>query len=437
MQQLSIKYLPLSEVAENASNARTHDRRQLRQIASSIREFGFTNPLLVDDDHVLVAGHGRLAAARLVGLEAVPVIVIAGLSDTRKRALMLADNKIALNAGWNVDLLASELHALSSIEIDFDVEITGFNAAEIDLVIEDAEGGSTEQAETVPLPEFDRPPITRLGDLWRLGSHRLICGDARNAETINRLMKGKKAAAGFTDPPYNVPINGHVSGCGKIRHGEFSHAAGEMSVEEFETFLKDSLGLAAGASRDGAVWFCCMDWRHLSEMLAAGRLAFSEFLNLCVWAKTNGGMGSLYRSQHELVFVFRKGAAQHRNNVQLGRFGRNRTNLWTYAGVNTFREGRMEELAAHPTAKPVPMIKDALLDVTKRGDLVLDPFMGAGATLIAAERSGRIAYGVEIDPAYVDVTLRRWRTETGEDPIRGNDCKNLAPIEDDRDEDLI
>ena len=242
-------------------------------------------------------------------------------------------------------------------------------------------------------------------------------------------MGVERADVGFTDPPYNVKINGHVSGAGKIRHREFSEGSGEMTSEAFTTFLSEALNLCATYSRPGAVWFACMDWRHIGEMVCAGEIAFDAFLNLCVWTKTNGGMGSLYRSQHELVFVFRTGGKTHRNNVQLGRFGRNRTNVWRYAGVNTFREGRMEELSAHPTAKPVEMVKDALLDVSKRGDIVLDPFMGGGATLIAAEQSGRRARGLEIDPAYVDVILRRWRLEAGREPVRQSNGKSLAELE--------
>jgi DNA modification methylase len=213
------------------------------------------------------------------------------------------------------------------------------------------------------------------------------------------------------------------------RHREFLEASGEMTRAEFTTFLEDALVNTARFCRDGAVSFICMDWRHMGELLDAGQRAFDTLLNLCVWAKTNGGMGSLYRSQHELVFVFRKGKVQHRNNVQLGRYGRNRTNVWIYPGVNTFREGRMEELSAHPTAKPVAMIRDAILDVTKRGEVVLDPFLGGGATLMAAERSARVAYGMDIDPAYVDVALRRWRKDTGHEPRRASDARTLASLE--------
>lgn len=428
MPDLCIAYRDPSTLTINPRNARSHDRKQIRQIAGSISAFGFANPILVDEADVLIAGHGRLEAALHLGLERVPTIVISHLTEAQKRALMLADNKIALNAGWDLDRLASELADLSAMELDFDLEVTGFQVGEIDWVIEQA-AAEPEAAEVAPEPDASRPVISRRGDLWHLGPHRLLCGDARSRDDLATLMAGERAAAGFIDPPYNVPIHGHVSGKGKVRHREFTEAAGEMDAVTFQTFLTDALQLGAGMSRNGAVWFACMDWRHLGEMLAAGNSAFGTLLNLCVWAKTNGGMGSLYRSQHELVFVFRKGTSQHRNNVQLGQHGRNRTNVWRYAGVNTFREGRMEELRAHPTAKPVAMIKDALLDVTRRGDIVLDTFLGAGATLMAAERCGRVVRGLEIDPAYVDVCLRRWRKETGEDPVRAADGMTLSALE--------
>jgi len=424
-----LELLDIGAIKPNPRNARTHSKRQLEQIVASIKAFGFTNPVLIDEQNVLIAGHGRLEAARSLGIAQVPSIRISHLSDAEKRALMLADNKIAMNAGWGNELLASELADLSEMELSFDIDLTGFEIGEVDLIIGGADNGTKNEVETALEPDPEAPVVTGRGDLWQLGDHKILCGDARNPDDMKRLMGEDKADVGFTDPPYNVKINGHVSGAGKIKHREFAEAAGEMTPEAFTAFLKESLALGAAHSRSGAVWFACMDWRHMGELLAAGEEVFDAFLNLCVWSKTNGGMGSLYRSQHELVFVFRKGDKTHRNNVQLGRFGRNRTNVWQYAGVNTFRAGRMEELSAHPTAKPVAMVKDAILDVAKRGDIVLDPFLGAGATLMAAELCGRRARGLEIDPAYVDVILRRWRKETGREPVRAGDGKTLTQLE--------
>ena len=427
MTDLTIIYIATTALRMNGRNARTHSKHQLAQIEASIETFGFTNPLLIDEANVLIAGHGRLAAARRLGMDEVPVIRFVHLSDPEKRALMLADNKIALNAGWDLDMLARELADLSSMDLSFDIDLTGFETAEIDLLI--GNNDRSLESEAVPEPDRDRPVISCPGDIWQLGAHRLMCGNARDRDAVKTLMDGRVADVGFADPPFNVCIEGHVSGLGKVRHREFAEAAGEMSSEEFNDFLIQCLSNASAVTRDGAISFVCMDWRHIGELMQAGREAYGPLINLCVWAKTNGGMGSLYRSQHEQVFVYRKGDTQHRNNIQLGRFGRNRTNLWTYAGVNTFREGRMDELRAHPTAKPVEMIKDALLDVSRRSDVVLDLFMGSGSTLMAAERCGRVAYGLEVDPAYVDVVLRRWQEETGEDPVRLRDGVCLSALE--------
>ncbi|TMV06566.1 site-specific DNA-methyltransferase [Ruegeria sediminis] len=425
----NLETIATKNLVPSPRNARTHDRKQLDQIAASIRQFGFTNPVLIDEDNVVIAGHGRLQAAKQIGLDEVPAIRVTHLSAPEKRTLMLADNKIADNAGWDLDLLAIELADLSEMELNFDIDVTGFETAEIDLIIGGSEPDGESDAEIAPVPDRDQPLITQRGDLWFLGQHRVLCGDARKPSDYAALMDDEVADMGFTDPPYNVPISGHVCGNGRVQHREFAEAAGEMSPQEFTCFLGEALGLGAKHSRDGAVWYACIDWRHLPEMHVAGLQAFDAWLNLCVWAKTNAGLGSLYRSQHELICVFRKGQGQHQNNVQLGKYGRNRTNLWSYPGVNTFRAGRMEELQAHPTPKPVAMIKDAILDVTKRGDIVLDPFLGSGSTLIAAERCGRVTRGLEIDPAYVDVALRRWRDETGKEPVRANDRRTLASLE--------
>jgi DNA modification methylase len=425
---LTLEQVPLVDLKPYPRNARTHSPKQVRQIVESIKSFGFTNPLLIDETSELIAGHGRLVAAKQLGMTSVPAIRISNLTGPQKQALRLADNKIAENGGWDMEILAAELADLSTLELDFKLEATGFDVPEIDLIIGNAPDDAP-QPETAPLPDLTAPAISRAGDLWQLRSHRVLCGDALHADSYARLMDGEVADVGITDPPYNVPIHGHVSGKGRTQHREFAQASGEMSEEEFTDFLRTAFQHAATHSRDGAVWFAFIDWRHVGEMKAAGLGALGSWLNMCVWCKTNGGMGSLYRSQHELVYVFKKGRAPHRNNVQLGRFGRNRSNVWTYPGVNTFREGRMDELSSHPTAKPIGLVQDALLDVSKRGDQVLDPFLGAGATLIAAERSGRVARGIEIDPLYIDVVLRRWRDETGQEPVRVADGRTLTSLE--------
>ncbi len=273
--------------------------------------------------------------------------------------------------------------------------------------------------------------VSKPGDLWQLGNHRLLCGDTRNRGHVDRLMGGERADASFTDPPYNVRVK-DIVGRGRVKHGEFAMASGEMSRSDFIAFLEETLGLAAGVSRDGAVHYVCMDWRHIGELIEAGREVYSEMLNLVVWAKSNAGQGSFYRSQHEFIGVFRVGDAQHLNNVELGRHGRSRSNVWSYAGVNTFRAGRMDELAAHPTVKPVGMVADALKDSTRRGDIVLDPFSGAGTTILAAERVGRRAYALELEPKYVDVTIRRWQAFTRRDAVHAETGQTFDEVAHDR-----
>jgi DNA modification methylase len=396
-------------------NARTHSKGQIRQIADSIRKFGFTNPVLISDDDEIIAGHGRVEAARLLGVKSVPTLRLSHLDAAQRRAYVLADNKLALNAGWDHELLAIELQAL--VDLEFDVEITGFSLAEVDLVLDEAR-----EASPAPEPDADdaiasladpSSAVTTCGDIWLLGRHRLVCGDSRNRETFERLLQDECADLVFTDPPYNVPIDGHVCGLGRIRHREFAMGAGEMSSEGFTAFLQLTLGHAAGCCRNGAIAFVCMDWRHMGELLTAGRAVFSELKNLCIWNKTNGGMGSFYRSKHELVFVFKVGDAPHLNTFGLGQTGRCRTNVWEHAGVNSLRRGRSEELGMHPTVKPVALVAEAIKDCSRRGQIVLDCFGGSGTTLIAAEKAGRQARLIEFDPAYCDQTLHRFERTTG------------------------
>jgi DNA modification methylase len=420
-----IEEIDASRLREAPRNARTHSEKQIEQLTKSIRQFGFTNPVLIDDSDTIVAGHGRLAAARKLGIARVPCLRLSGLSEQDKRAYMLADNKLALNAGWDRDVLAVELKELA--ELGFDLTTAGFEIGEIEIAI-----GESEKADPASTSEADdeclEPPsrsVTKRGDIWQLGRHRLLCGNARSRDEIALLMEGELAHMLFTDPPYNVPIDGHVSGLGRTRHREFAEACGEMSSDEFTSFLEQTLAVAAASSRDGAIAFVCMDWRHLRELLAAGHAVFSELKNLCVWNKTNAGMGAFYRSQHELVLVWKIGTAPHVNTFGLGDKGRYRTNVWTYAGVNSFRAERMEELSIHPTVKPVAMVADAIRDVTHRNDIVLDTFGGSGTTLIAAERTGRRARLIEIDPGYCDVIVRRWERLTGKSALLASSGKTF------------
>jgi DNA modification methylase len=336
------------------------------------------------------------------------------MTEAEKRAYVLADNKLAENAGWDRELLAIELRDLVALDPEFDLTITGFEAAEADLLIQGIDvTGSLAAADQVPEINESEPPVSRLGDMWRLGDHRLTCADATDTASFAPLLEGKQAQMVFVDPPYNVPIDGHVSGNGSIKHREFAMASGEMSEEEFVAFLTITFGNLITHSSDGSIHFICIDWRHLWEVLSALRKTYAELKNLCVWNKDNGGQGSLYRSKHELILVAKNGTKPHINNVGLGRFGRNRTNVWNYPGVNSFRKNRLDDLAMHPTVKPVAMIADAILDCSRRGAIVLDCFGGSGTTLMAAEKTGRRGHLMELDPKYVDVTVERFRTLTG------------------------
>jgi DNA modification methylase len=410
--------VPTSSLTPNPRNARTHSKRQIGQIAESIRSFGFVVPIVVDENKMILAGHGRHKAAQHLGLAAVPVVEVGNLSPAKKRALTLADNKIAQNAGWDHEILAIELTELSEILVAdcLDVSITGFATAEIDQILIDHEKSSSDPADEVSATWLDTKPMSQPGDLWTLGRHRLMCGDARDSTLLQYLLGEERAAMVFLDPPYNVRVR-DIVGRGRFQHDEFAMASGEMSREEFVSFLHASLSAACSVSRAGSVHYVCMDWRHIAELLEAGQRAYSEILNLAVWVKSNAGQGSFYRSQHELIAVFRFGDVPHQNNIELGRYGRNRSNVWHYAGVNTFRAGRLKELNSHPTVKPVALVADAIKDCTKRGDIVLDTFSGSGTTILAAERVGRRAFAIELEPRFVDVAIRRWQAFTGKDAV--------------------
>jgi DNA modification methylase len=395
------------------NNARTHSKRQIKLIARSIERFGFMNPVLVDGEHRIIAGHGRWAAAKLLGLQKVPVLRFEHLSDADKRAYILADNRIAEKAGWDREILAIELQAF--VDMDFDIELTGFEMPEVELILDEAlelEQPPLSPEDSIPQVRPGRP-VVRSGDTWILGAHRLHCGDARDNDAYKTLLEGSKAEFVFTDPPFNVPIAGNVSGLGRIQHGDFAMASGEMSQPEFIAFLQDAFRLLCAHTQDGSIHDICMDWRHAFEMLVAGRAVYRELKNICIWNKNNAGMGSFYRSKHEFIFIWKSGRGTHVNNFELGQHGRSRSNVWDYAGVNSFKEGRMDELAMHPTVKPVALVADAIRDCSRRGGLILDAFAGSGTTVIAAERTGRKARLIEIDPAYCDLIVRRWQDYTG------------------------
>ncbi|BBD98865.1 DNA methylase N-4 [Sphingobium amiense] len=398
----------------HARNARTHSPAQLRKLEASIRRFGFVNPVLIDDEDQILAGHGRVAAAEALGMASVPVVRISGMTQAERRAYIIADNRLAELAGWDEELLRLELAAIEDLDFGFDLELTGFATAEIEKLLGSAATAAAESP--VPEPVTDAPAVSMPGILWQMGRHRLICGDARDYGVVDRLMAGEQAQMIFTDPPYNVRVD-NIGGLGRVRHAEFAMASGEMSEAEFEAFLRGVLGNLARASADGSIHFVCMDWRHMRELQAAGEAVYDELKNLIVWNKDNGGMGSFYRSKHELIYAFKKGRAPHINNFELGQHGRYRTNVWDYPGISSLSATRASELAMHPTVKPVALVADAIRDCSKRNGIVLDAFSGSGTTIVAAQETGRRGYAVEIEPRYVDVAVRRWQEATGGEAI--------------------
>ena len=418
---------PITNLKPYAHNNRTHSKASVARLKAAIGKFGFVVPILATSEGDIIAGHGRLEAAKALGLESVPVVTVDHLSEAETRALRIADNKLAELSDWNEEALRIELAELMDLsfagELDFDLDITGFELPEIDIIISAAE--PAQESETVSEPDRETPSVTRPGDLWVLGDHQILCGNALELNSFEVVLGKDTARMIFTDPPYNVAVNGHVRS-GEAGHREFAMASGEMSDSEFRTFLSGFLTHVFAVLPEGGIAMACMDWRHIEELIATGKGAGFELLNLCVWNKTNGGMGSLYRSKHELVAIFKKPGAAHINNVELGKHGRNRTNVWDYAGVNTFGADRDADLADHPTVKPTALVADAIRDVSHRGDVVLDCFGGSGATLLATEKTGRSARLIELDPAYVDVAIRRWQEMTGKQAIHSTSGETFA-----------
>jgi DNA modification methylase len=379
---------------------------------------------VIDENLTILAGEGRYRAALLLNLAEVPVVQVEGLSEARKRAYLLADNKIAIQAGWDRAKLVPELGELQDLLIQdgIDISITGFDAGEIDVLTDDF---------AEPVEDLDQigtvgvVATSEMGDTWILGNHRLSCGDARDPESARRLLYGKSARVAFLDVPYNVRVRG-IGGRGKAKHREFAMASGEMSPTEFRTFLNRALSAGIDVSAEGALHYICIDWRHVDDVITVVRELYGTLLNIAVWVKPTPGQGSFYRSQHELIVVARVGHGSHLNNIKLGKHGRTRSNVWRYAGVNNFKTGRGGELDYHPTVKPVALVADAIKDSTRRGDIVLDTFSGSGTTILAAERTGRIARCMDIDPLYVDVAVRRWQQFTGQDAVHAESGLTFA-----------
>jgi DNA modification methylase len=423
-----IEPLPLEALRKNPRNARVHNERQITKLAGSIRAFGFLVPVIVDEGNLLLCGHARVEAAAQIGLATIPAVRIRHLNEARKRAFVIADNRLAELASWDEHILREELSFLDEVSVDFDFSIVGFETAEIDILL-DPPVSSNGKDDRLPNAPVTDTPVTEPGDLWILDKHRLLCGDALEPSSYEVLLADELAQMTITDPPYNVPIDGHVGGLGAVKHREFAMASGEMTSEQFSAFLRKAMENMREHSRDGSLHYIFMDWRHTEELIGAGKQVYAELKNLCVWNKTNAGMGSLYRSKHELVFVFKNGTTAHINNIELGVHGRYRTNVWDYAGINSFGRGRDALLALHPTVKPVALVADAIKDCTRRGDLILDPFAGSGTTLIAADKTNRRAAVMEVDQAYADAIVRRWQAYTGEQAVCAKTAVTFAERE--------
>lgn len=426
----------IERIATNALNLpdkslRLFPKHVVRLAALQVEQFGFMVPLLVDENNKVIGGILYLLAAQRLGLTDVPVVRVTHLSDEQIRTYRIAEQRLTELTPWDKKALAEEFKFLSALNLDFDLDITGFSTTEIDLHIASLDDESA-PVEDNALTLLQNSAVTAPGDLWAPHHHRIICGSALDRSVWAAVMNDKLASLVFTDPPYNVKIDGHVSGNGAVVHREFAMASGEMTTDGYREFLRSVFRNAHDHSCDGSLHYICIDWRHVDDVLVVGRSLYPHLVNLCCWVKPNAGMGSFYRSRHELVPVFRKGKKQHRNNIELGRHGRNRSNVWEYPGATTFTGRSTDEgsiLAMHPTVKPVNMIADAIMDSTARNELVADPFLGSGSTLLAAERVGRCLYGIELDPLYVDVAIRRWQNQTGRDAIHLRTGKTFNELE--------
>lgn len=413
----------IDELRPHPKNARKHPSKQVKRLARNMEHFGFIIPIVIDECGLIICGHARVEAAKRLGMSGVPAIRIEDLSEAQVHAFMIADNRLAEMAQWDEPLLAENLKFLSDQDLSFDLEVTGFDYGEIEhriTQIEIVDDGVDDASDDAPDVD-DVPAVCQLGDVLRMDEHVLICGDATQNETYGQLFGDERASMVFTDAPYNLAARDIGRVCNS-EHGDFAMASGEMSPDQFTALLGSVMGLLCRYSVTGSIHFLFMDWRHAREILSAGLEHYDALKNLCVWVKDRPGMGSFYRSQHELVFVFKNGDTPHQNNFELGQFGRTRSNVWHFPGVRRFDSDDGdpdgdEALKLHPTVKPVKLIEEAVLDCSRRGEIVIDPFLGSGSTLIACEKTRRRCYGIEMAPRYVDVAIQRWQQWTGKEAI--------------------
>lgn len=399
--------VPLGRLRPNPDNAKDHGPKQVRLIASSIERFGFLAPIVIDEDGMIVAGHGRYEAAKLLGLGKVPTVRARFCSPEDRAAYALADNKLAELSPWKDDVLAKELNRL--VEQNYDLGITGFSLADIDFSIPGEK--TADENEVVELPDSNATAVSRVGDLWLVGEHRLFNGDSQHAESFEAALSGKLARLVCSDPPYGVKIKHNVSTKANAR--EFVMMSGEQTTPELIAFFRAAFRNCARFSHEASIHYHFIDWRNFRHMLDAADGVYEEFKQLLVWVKSAGSLGAFYRSRHELICVFKSGRGQHINNFRMGETGRYRTNVLEHPGCSTFSKTRQRDLADHPSVKPTALIADLLLDCSNPGDVVLDPFCGSGTLLLAAARVNRRAVGIELDPLFVDTALRRLSDATG------------------------
>jgi len=425
--------MPIEDLEPPKNPVRKQNKKQLGRISKSIEAFGNVVPILISDNNEIIDGESRYLVAKAKGLKTIPCIRVDHLTDQKVSLLRISLNKIGETGEW--DPLALRLELTYQLEFGADLSITGFEAPEIDNVLEIGGVNPDELDPLDDISDIHKPQqnvVNRNGDLWWLGKNRVLCGNARNPDHLSRLVSDRPIALILTDPPFNLKISGHVrTSNGKFP--EFAEASGEMTTEEFAGFLTEALGSALVFVAEGGLIYCFMDWRHIDEIREAFRRLSLAQINLAVWVKPNGGMGSLYRSRQELIFIAKRKGEAHRNNVELGKHGRYRTNVWEFGGASGGTKSEEDDFSVHPTVKPVRLLQEAMLDVTVAGEFVLDPFLGSGSTLLAAERVERVCLGLEISPAYVDVTIARWEKMTGREAIHADTGLTFKEVQEQRD----
>ena len=411
----NLRMISVNSLLSSKKKSRKHSKKQLEKLKRCIKKVGFTMPIVVNEQYEIIAGELRLKAAQELNIDVIPVIILDNVSDEEARAIKILDNRIAEDGEWDYSVLKEEIEAL--FKFDFELQDLGFETIDYDKIFiqnDPAEKLShCNQVENESWLDANIPKRTNLGDLWRLGDHFVICGDSLDENIFKVLMQGELAQIVVTDPPYNCPIDKYVCGLGKIKHEEFVMASGEMTNAEFAQFLHNFMKNAVKYSVNGSLSYIFMDWKGINTLINEAMKLYHSMINLAVWNKGVGGMGAFYRSQHELIGIFKNGSAKHQNHIQLSKYGRYRTNVWDYPGIRATNPGSLELLKLHPTCKNVGLLQDILIDASSKNEVVLDCFGGSGSTLIAAERAKRRARLIELNPRYIDVTIWRWEQETG------------------------